>query len=153
MMIYTTPLTSHKCGFCEEYGPMLFLPTRTRTCHECLRTSPRMAVIRTEEMLTWLSSCYYCLVTEKSRALNSLDSVIFSEFGFPGHTRANVNWPGFNSSSVPSRAYLIQVSKSGSHLQFSSISFLQSHQLVPLRFFDVMKLAVLLCQILKYTKF
>ncbi|QGI82669.1 hypothetical protein CEK25_009398 [Fusarium fujikuroi] len=44
-------LTSHKCNFCEEYGPLLFLPTCTRTCHECLRTSPRMAMIGTEEIL------------------------------------------------------------------------------------------------------
>lgn len=152
-MLYKTPLTSHKCRFCEEYVPMLFLSTCTRTCRQCLRTSPRMAVIRMEEMLIRLSSCHYCLMTEKNRALNSLDSVIFSEFGFPGHTRANVNWPGFNSSSVPSRAYLMHVSKSGPHLQSSSIRFLQSHQFVPLRFFDVMKLEVLMCQILKYTKF
>ncbi|SCO08431.1 uncharacterized protein FFB20_13045 [Fusarium fujikuroi] len=52
-------------------------------------------------------------MAEENRDLNPLDSVTFSEFGFPGHTRANVNWPGFNSSSVPSRAYLIQVSKNG----------------------------------------
>ncbi|KAF5622080.1 uncharacterized protein FTJAE_11047 [Fusarium tjaetaba] len=44
-------LTSPKCAFCEEYGSMLFLPTCTRTCHECLRTSPRMAMISTEEIL------------------------------------------------------------------------------------------------------
>ncbi|KAF5592536.1 hypothetical protein FPCIR_5648 [Fusarium pseudocircinatum] len=30
---------------------------------------------------------------------------------------SNVNLPGFNSSSVPSRAYLIQISESGSHLK------------------------------------
>ncbi|KAF4415620.1 hypothetical protein FACUT_13255 [Fusarium acutatum] len=48
---------------------------------------------------------------EKNRALNALgSSVIFSEFGFTGHTRLNVNWPGFNSSCVPSRAYSIQLS-------------------------------------------
>ncbi|CVK98668.1 uncharacterized protein FMAN_08512 [Fusarium mangiferae] len=44
-------LTSSKCGFCEAYGPILFLPTCTRTCHECLRTSPRMSMIGTEEIL------------------------------------------------------------------------------------------------------
>jgi len=44
-------LTSHKCDFCEAYGPLLFLPTCTRTCHECLRTSPRMSMIGTEEIL------------------------------------------------------------------------------------------------------
>ncbi|RBQ78655.1 hypothetical protein FVER14953_13191 [Fusarium verticillioides] len=44
-------LTSPKCGFCDEYGSMLFLPTCTRVCHECLCTSPRTAMIGTEEML------------------------------------------------------------------------------------------------------
>ncbi|KAI1009883.1 hypothetical protein LB503_011513 [Fusarium chuoi] len=44
-------LTSSKCGFCKAYGPLLFLPTCTRTCHECLRTSPRMSMIGTEEIL------------------------------------------------------------------------------------------------------
>ncbi|KAG5790821.1 hypothetical protein H9Q69_010116 [Fusarium xylarioides] len=44
-------LTSSKCGFCEEYGPLLFLPTCTRVCHECLCTSPRTAMIGSEEIL------------------------------------------------------------------------------------------------------
>ncbi|KAF5604791.1 hypothetical protein FPCIR_643 [Fusarium pseudocircinatum] len=46
-------LTSSKCGFCEEYGPLLFLPTCTRVCHECLCTSPRTAMIGTEEILPY----------------------------------------------------------------------------------------------------
>ncbi|KAF4415097.1 hypothetical protein FACUT_13683 [Fusarium acutatum] len=44
-------LQSPKCEFCEENGSLLFLPTCTRVCHECLRTSPRMAMIGTEEIL------------------------------------------------------------------------------------------------------
>ncbi|KAF5697249.1 hypothetical protein FMUND_15481 [Fusarium mundagurra] len=46
-------LTSSKCGFCEEYGPFLFLPTCTRVCHECLCTTPRTAMIGTEEILPY----------------------------------------------------------------------------------------------------
>ena len=46
-------LTSSKCGFCEEYGALLFLPTCTRVCHECLCTSPRTAMIGTEEILPY----------------------------------------------------------------------------------------------------
>ncbi|KAF5634192.1 hypothetical protein F52700_5912 [Fusarium sp. NRRL 52700] len=48
-------LTSPKCGICEGYGSLLFLPTCTRTCHECLRTSPRMAMTTTEEILPFYS--------------------------------------------------------------------------------------------------
>uniref|UniRef100_A0A0D2YHD2 F-box domain-containing protein n=1 Tax=Fusarium oxysporum (strain Fo5176) TaxID=660025 RepID=A0A0D2YHD2_FUSOF len=46
-------LTSPNCEFCDYYGSILFLPTCTRTCHKCLQTSPRMAVIGSEEMLTY----------------------------------------------------------------------------------------------------
>ncbi|KAI8407879.1 hypothetical protein FOFC_10807 [Fusarium oxysporum] len=46
-------LTSPKCEFCDDYGSILFLLTCTRTCHKCLQTSPRMAVIGSEEMLTY----------------------------------------------------------------------------------------------------
>lgn len=46
-------LTSPNCEFCDDYGSILFLPTCTRTCHKCLQTSPRMAVIGSEEMLTY----------------------------------------------------------------------------------------------------
>ncbi|KAH7201042.1 hypothetical protein BKA60DRAFT_600907 [Fusarium oxysporum] len=46
-------LTSPNCEFCDDYGSILFLPICTRTCHKCLQTSPRMAVIGSEEMLTY----------------------------------------------------------------------------------------------------
>ncbi|PNP78924.1 hypothetical protein FNYG_07789 [Fusarium nygamai] len=76
-------LTSPKCGFCDEYGSMLFLPTCARTCHECLRTSPRMAMIGTEEILPF-----------------------YSRFGkYKGHgnrshrTAASINFPYLNTST------------------------------------------------------
>ncbi|KAF4336753.1 hypothetical protein FBEOM_9384 [Fusarium beomiforme] len=46
-------LTTARCHFCEGFGPLLFLPTCTRTCHECLRKEPSMAVVGTEEILTY----------------------------------------------------------------------------------------------------
>ncbi|KAF4951043.1 hypothetical protein FGADI_7780 [Fusarium gaditjirri] len=60
-------LTSPKCEFCDEYGSILFLLTCTRTCHRCLCTSPRMAVIGTDEILKYYARFTMC-GSEENRA-------------------------------------------------------------------------------------
>ncbi|KAF9771018.1 hypothetical protein IL306_011367 [Fusarium sp. DS 682] len=46
-------LTSEKCEICDDFGALLFLPTCTRCCHNCLRKESSMAVVGTEEILMY----------------------------------------------------------------------------------------------------
>ncbi|KAH7230514.1 uncharacterized protein BKA55DRAFT_715321 [Fusarium redolens] len=89
-------LTSPKCEFCDDFGSLLFLPTCTRVCHKCLQISPRMAVIGTEELLTY-SPKYQLYGKRENRKhlINFLDqsnlrSLKVRKWSKPGKMCANV---------------------------------------------------------------
>ncbi|KAL7921093.1 hypothetical protein ACQKWADRAFT_296248 [Trichoderma austrokoningii] len=44
------PLICEKCALCGEFGGFLFLPTATRCCFACIRTSPDLRVICTSTL-------------------------------------------------------------------------------------------------------